>query len=89
MHGDLWDEHGRLLPGSVPGWGMSWWFWEQRLVAAEMEPGERLRAVVDYWAAVNTGWDPPVPREGWVGPHHPCDSQEPDPRAAIPTDRDP
>ena len=23
------DAHHRLLPGVVPGWGMSWWWYEQ------------------------------------------------------------
>lgn len=24
------DEHGLILPGLVPGWGMSWWWHEAR-----------------------------------------------------------
>ena len=67
----LRDELGRFSPGSVPGWGMSWWFAEQILDPSAMTPDEMLAAVVRYWAAVGDGWRPPVPRELWVGPHHP------------------
>src|SRR5688572_25727637 len=27
--GSEWGDRHRLLPGVVPGWGMSWWFAEQ------------------------------------------------------------
>jgi hypothetical protein len=29
------DEHHRLLPGVLPGWGMSWWWHEQRITPAD------------------------------------------------------
>jgi hypothetical protein len=68
------DEHGRLLPGSVPGWGISWWWREQGLDprnASELTPEETMQTVYHYWDAVNDGWRPEVPEHEWVGPHDP------------------
>lgn len=73
------DEHGRILPGLVPGWGMSWWWHEQGLdphAARAMTMKERMAMVGQYWDAVAAGWRPPVRREQWVGPHHPFDAAE-------------
>lgn len=67
----LRDELGRFSPGSVPGWGMSWWFAEQDLDATAMRADARLAAVVRYWAAAADGWRPQVSREEWVGPYDP------------------
>jgi hypothetical protein len=68
------DEHGRLLPGSLPGWGMSWWWHEQGLDpvdTAGLTPEENVRTVLRYWDAVNDGWWPAAPQNEWIGPHHP------------------
>jgi hypothetical protein len=65
------DELGRFSPGSVAGWGMSWWFAEEGLDASAMTADARLAAVVGYWHAVADGWQPPVPRKKWAGPHDP------------------
>lgn len=71
MRGPHTDEFGRFYPGSVEGWGASWWFHEQGLVAAEMNASERLQALMRYFNAVDHGsWDPP-PREQWLGPYPP------------------
>jgi hypothetical protein len=67
------DEHGRMRPGTVPGWGASWWMHEQRVTReafASATPERRLRLLFDYFAAVDEGWEPPVPRAQWAGPHH-------------------
>ena len=70
----LRDDLGRFQPGSVPGWAYSWWVWSEGLDARAMTPDARLAAVVRYWHAVADGWQPPVPREQWVGPHDPFHS---------------
>jgi hypothetical protein len=70
------DEHGRLLAGSVPGWGMSWWWHEQGLDpadASELTPKQMMAQVLRYWNAVNDAWWPAVPRGERVGPHNPFD----------------
>jgi hypothetical protein len=67
------DEHGRLLPGSVRGWGASWWAAEQGLSLADVEamsPAERVRLLDQYFEAESAGWEPSVRREDWVGGHH-------------------
>jgi hypothetical protein len=81
---DYLDERGRLLPGSVPGWGASYWFHENGLIARDMTPSERLGAMCRYFRAVDAGWEPPVPREEWVGPHHPSDPEPTPQRDASP-----
>jgi hypothetical protein len=68
------DEYGRLPAGSVPGWGMSWWWHEQGLDPVDtsgLTPQETMNMVFQYWDAVNDGWWPAVPEDDWVGPHHP------------------
>ena len=30
------DQLGRILPGLVPGWGMSWWWYEQGLDPSDL-----------------------------------------------------
>jgi hypothetical protein len=70
------DEYGRIPAGLVPGWGMSHWWAEQGWTPADtaaMTMSERLEAICDYWRAVAAGWQPALPREEWVGPHHPWD----------------
>jgi hypothetical protein len=60
---DYRDEYDRFLPGVVPGWGMSWWFAEQRIErrhVAAMTPEERLTLVCRYWREVAAGWRPAV-----------------------------
>ena len=64
------------MPGSVPGWGMSWWFYEQGVSAADfaaMDPDARIALVLRYWKAEARGWAPGIPRAEWVGPHHPAE----------------
>jgi hypothetical protein len=73
------DVHGRLLPGSVPGWGMSWWWHEQGLDPADtsaLSREEIMRHVFRYWDAVNAGWSPTIAQEHWVGTHHPWKSSD-------------
>ena len=69
------DAEGRYLPGSVPGWGMSWWIHEQgitkRIFQEELTMAQRIQVIARFWKAVNEGWWPPVPREQWVGPYEP------------------
>ena len=70
----LRDKHHRLLPGVVPGWGMSWWWHEQGITHADtvaMTSEQCLNTMLRYWRAVAAGWWPDVPRSAWVGPHHP------------------
>jgi hypothetical protein len=69
--------HGRLAPGSLPGWGMSWWLHEQGLLAGwhELSMSTRLERMNDYWRAVREGWWPSVSREDWIGPYHPCEPE--------------
>lgn len=70
-------ERGRLLPGSQPGWGASWWFAEQgHADIAAMTPERRVELLCSYFEAVAAGWKPPVPREQWVGPHDPVAARE-------------
>jgi hypothetical protein len=72
------DEHGRILPGSVQGWGASWWFYEQGIGPEElsrMPDSGPVQMLCRYFEAVRSGWEPPVPREQWVGPHHPWKSE--------------
>jgi len=61
-------------PGSIPGWGMSWWYAEQGLLdgVGDASPAERLRWLFDYFDAVGDGWEPSVGRERWA-PYHPWD----------------
>jgi hypothetical protein len=75
---ELRDEEGRLLPGSCPGWGISWWLWEVGLLAGwrELPTSERFEVMSRYWRTVHEGWEPPVPREQWVGPWHPWHPQD-------------
>ena len=71
------DERGRLRPGSVPGWGMSWYWTEQNLHpqrAHELSPERRMRLICAFWRAVAEGWQPDVPEDEWVGPHDPFSS---------------
>lgn len=68
-----YDVAGRLAPGSVRGWGLSWWLHEQGLLAGweQVSMSTRLDCMNDYWRAVSEGWWPSVPRDEWVGPCHP------------------
>ena len=72
------DGNDRLLPGSVPGWGMSWWMVDVEQTTpdrfAALDSNARLMLVSKFWRAVAQGWQPAVAREDWVGPHHPFDS---------------
>jgi hypothetical protein len=71
------DEHGRIRPGLLRGWGMSWWWHEQGFdprEARSLTIDERFELMNRYWKAVGQGWEPPVPREQWVGPHHPWEA---------------
>lgn len=73
----LRDEHGRMTPGVLPGWGMSWWWHEQALTPAHiaaMTPEQRVGWLVRYWRAVARGWLPPMPPTRW-SPYHPFDGQ--------------
>jgi hypothetical protein len=52
------------------------WSWHEHGITREdtiaMTPSQRLEAVVHYyWRAVADGWQPPVARADWVGPHDP------------------
>jgi hypothetical protein len=80
------DERGRLLPGSVPGWGMSWWMVDVAHTTpdrfAALDPNARIALVCEFWRAVAQGWEPAVAREDWVGPHDPF---EPSPTAPAST----
>lgn len=72
------DAHGRIHPGSQPGWGISWWtygdggYTRESWLAAPAS--ERLDAQFRYWEAVRDGWEPPVPKAAWT-PHHPWGSE--------------
>jgi hypothetical protein len=72
-----YDAHGRLAPGSLPGWGMSWWLHEQGLLAGwqHLSMSARLEHMSDYWRAVSDGWWPSVPRDEWVGSCHPWEPE--------------
>jgi hypothetical protein len=67
------DAEGRLLAGSLPGWGLSWWLDEQGLLTdwEQLSMSARLERMNDYWRAVSEGWWPSVPRAEWVGSCHP------------------
>ena len=74
VSGESRDALGRIHPGSQPGWGISWWVYGDAGYTRETwlaaSAGERLEAQSQYWDAVRSGWEPPVPREDWT-PHHP------------------
>ena len=67
------DAEGRLPAGSLPGWGLSWWLYEQGLLATweRLSMSARLEQMNDYWRAVSEGWWPSPPRNEWVGSYHP------------------
>ena len=50
---------------------MSWWYHEQGLDARAMTMSERLETLDRYWESRRRGWWPSIPRDQWVGPHHP------------------
>lgn len=73
------DEHGRILPGVMPGWGMSWWWHEQGLdprEARSLTVNGRFELMDRYWKAAGQGWEPFVPRDEWVGPYHPWEPSD-------------
>jgi len=76
MSREYLDERGRFHACSVPGWQASWWFYEQGLVASEMTPSERLRAMCRYFRAVDAGWEPATER----AESEQTDVREPTPR---------
>lgn len=71
------DQHGRYLAASVPGWGYSWWLFEQGITrddfAWTLGPSERLELFSRFAEAIDQGWWPDVDPDDWVGSHHPFD----------------
>ncbi|WP_156028354.1 hypothetical protein [Candidatus Solirubrobacter pratensis] len=71
VSGVVRDEHGRVAPGTQPGWGVSWW-WEAKVLPdpITMAPEQRLKNLFRCWKDVAAGWAPVVPRDDWH-PYHP------------------
>lgn len=72
------SDDGRVLPGTEPGWGISWWLAEQGIHSvrdvAAMTPEQRLRLLCDFYEAEAAGWAPPVADEDLLPPrHHFCE----------------
>jgi hypothetical protein len=67
-----YDAEDRLKPGCVPGWGYSWWLWQQGIsrnhYRDHLTIEERVETIARYWRAVSDGWQPLVPRDQWLAP---------------------
>jgi hypothetical protein len=72
----LGERIARAFPAVLPGWGVSWWIAEQgvnRRAFHAITADERQALIVEYWRAFAAGWQPSVPRDRWIGSHHPFD----------------
>lgn len=65
------DEYGRMLPTTAPGWGYSWYAHEKgKLNGLLLTPDERVQLFTDYINDARSGhWMHPFPEDQWV--HHP------------------